>query len=351
MVEGLAEYREEGKAPMRLLINENTIKKMDPTFTGLPVYVHHVDQVDYKNIQEEADGFVVRSFFNKSDGKHWVEFITVTDEARDAIVVKKWKLSNAYIPKAQVGGGQYHGMDYNAEVVDAEYEHLAIVPNPRYAESIILTPEEFKAYNNSKEAELTRLVNSKEESKTMFKFFKTVVTKVENSSDLESMSVTLPKSKVDKTITQLINEADERLTNAYHCNGDEMVKVGDKHMSVNELTGKFIEMSEQGSKENASDEEAKKKALELAAHEEEEIESAKNEDDEAMENAVEEEEKKKKEADEKAKNELKEAEEKKKNALDNFNKIKNAQKNAKPPVTVELSSDKVARGISKYGSK
>ncbi len=343
MVEGVAEYREPGQDPYRILINEDAIKNMDQTFEGLPVYVHHVDEVDLSNIQTEADGFVIRSFYNKSDGKHWAEFIIVSDKGHEAIKIKHWKLSNAYIPKDVVGGGQWHGVDYQKEIKSGVYEHLAIVPNPRYAESIILTPEEFKSYNNEKEIELTRLANSKEE-KTMLSFFKKA--KVENSVDLESMSVTLPKSKVDKTITQLVNEADAILANGYMCNGDERVKVGDKEMSVNELVTKHIEMTADTdpAKENAGDEEAKKKALELAAHEEEEMTAAKkNEDEEdtAMEN----------EEDPEAEEKKKKDEEKKKNALANFNKLKNAQSQAsKKVVKIELASEKLARGVSRYGS-
>ena len=61
-----------------------------------------------------------------------------------------------------------------------------------------------------------------------------------------------------------------------------------------------------------------------------------NEDDE---------EKKENEEDEKEK-------EKKQNALDNFNKINNADKNIiENEVSIDLGMDKVARGVSRYGSK
>lgn len=355
MVEGVAEYRDPGKDPYRILINENTIKSMDETFNGCPVYVHHVDGVDYSNFQQEADGVVVKSFYNKSDGKHWAEFIVFTDRAEEAIKMKKWKLSNAYIPKQQISGGQWHGVDYQKEVVQGEYEHLAIVPDPRYAESIILTPEEFKTYNNEKEIELTRLANSKGAS--MLSFFKK--TKIENSQDLEAMSVTLPKSKVEKTISQLISETDEmlanpKLSNAYVCNGDERVKVGDKEMSVNDLVTKHLELSadsdpmHENSEESDKDESEKKKKDMML--EEGEKKNDSDMDDEAMDN-----EKDKKDMEDCKSNESddekKKEEDKKKNAKENFEKIKNAQAiAAKSAPKFELSEDKVARGQSRYGS-
>ena len=45
MVEGTAEYSEAGKEPYRIYIGETTIKNMNPTFQGKPVYVDHVDEV------------------------------------------------------------------------------------------------------------------------------------------------------------------------------------------------------------------------------------------------------------------------------------------------------------------
>lgn len=349
MVEGVAEYREPGKDSYRILVNENAIKSMDPTFDGLPVYVHHVDEVnlddlgkaDPKTGEIKEDGYVIRSFFNQADGKHWAEFLVVTEKGYDAIVRKKWKLSNAYIPREMRGGGQWHGVDYAKEVVRGEYEHLAIVPNPRYAESIILTPEQFKAYNEDKEIELSKLKNSKEENKKMskFKFWKRE--KVENSTDLEGVHVTLPKSGKEISIETLIKNADdmqvaENSEDGIMANGDHKVMFGEHKMSVNELVEKHKQACnelEEMKKKNVSpgeDEAAKKKALELAAHEEKEM-AEKKANEEAAAKAAE--------------------EEKKKNGMDNFNKLKNAQDNAKQPeVKIDLSMDQVQRGQKRYGS-
>ena len=75
-------------------------------------------------------------------------------------MVKKWKLSNCYSPTNQTDGGKWHAVEYEKNIKSAVYDHLAIVPDPRYSESIILTPEEFKVYNEQKEIELKKLSNS-----------------------------------------------------------------------------------------------------------------------------------------------------------------------------------------------
>lgn len=369
--EGVAEYKEpqiNDGSPYRILLNESTIKQMDASFSGRPVYVQHVDEVNLDTIKNDADGYVVESFFNKVDGKHWVKFIVVSDRGHEAIR-NGWKLSNAYLIKKTSGGGMWHGVEYSKEVTEAEYEHLAIVPNPRYEESKVLTPDQFKEYNEKKEIELKKLYNSKnKEKKSMFSFFKK--TKVENAVEFENTSVVLPKSEVEKTLSQIINEADEAEMKSKEemqmCNEEHYAMVGKDKMKVNDLVKKYQELlQKQGEPEHEkkespaeekkehepkneekpseeekkpegeekkeihvdidshkeenkemSDEEAKKKALELAKHEEDEM-----------------------------------AEEKKEKKQNHFDAIKNAESNAITATQkIELSEDRVARGKARYGS-
>lgn len=370
--EGVAEYQEPGSEPYRIFIGESTIKNMDPSFTGRPVYVQHVDKVDLANIQNDADGFVVRSFFNKADGKHWAEFIVVSDSGHEAIR-KGWKLSNAYIPRDMGLGGQWHGVDYAKEVRSGEYEHLAIVPNPRYEESIILNPEQFKLYNSKKEAELATLTNSKGAPKMNFNFFKR--TKVENSAELEGMSVTLPKSKKEVSLADLITNADSSMMPEHMCNEEHMVDMGEKgKMSVKALKDSFTSLS-------AEHEEMKKNMVSPAEKEADEADKdadkgpegeKMNKDKDGEEKKPMDEEKKENEEDEdgKKKPEDKKMNEKQiadkvladldeaegivepKDKTDHFSAIKNAPEKflADKTPKIDLSEDKVARGKSRYGS-
>jgi len=362
MSEGCAEYRD-GEKPYRIYIGEDAIKKMDQTFTGRPVYVGHVDDVNMDNLQNEADGYVVESFFNKADGKHWCKFIVVSDKGQEALK-KGWKLSNAYKIKNTALGGMWHGMDYDKEVIEGEYEHLAIVPDPRYDESIILTSEQFKDYNSKKEAELIKLANSKEtkkEKSSMFNFFKKE--KVANSADIEGMSVTLPKSGKEVTLTTIINEADEKAANEdkpKYAVEHELVKLNDKDMTVAELVNMCKNLLEEKAKnaapekkeemkpENKEDKAEEKKENKDAAPEAKEVKENKEDPEKIAEKKENEEDKGDEEGKEnKKKNE--EDEEKKKNALANFDKLKNAH-SVTPERTVEVMADQVARGKSRYGS-
>ena len=103
----------------------------------------------------------------------------------------------------------------------------------------------------------------------MFKIFKKE--KVENSADLEAMSVLLPESKKEVTVAEAINIADKFMNMHGYANGDHMVKVGDEEMSVNELGKKYCSM-----KKNMEEEALRKKEEEEAVANK----KKKNEDDE-----------------------------------------------------------------------
>lgn len=259
MAEGVAEYPEQtdeiGK-PLRILVLQNAIQTMNPTFEGCPVFVDHA-AVDMNKL-DEADGYVIKSFFNQTDGKHWAQFLIKTDAGHEAIR-NGFKLSNAYIPSSERGAGQWHAVPYAREVTNGKFTHLALVKNPRYEESIVLTPEEFTAYNSRKAAELKALQNSKEKRSMKWNIFGSRKT-IENADEIAEMTVVLPKSKREVKISELLNAADSEAaagdspaSAVAYANGDHLVKVGEGHMSVNELSSKYCDMK------NAMDEMEKKK--------------------------------------------------------------------------------------------
>lgn len=359
MAEGVAEYRDAGREPYRIFLNSETIKQMDTTYRGKPVYVRHVDEVDLSKLREEADGYVVRSFYNSADGKHWVEFIVVSDRGHESIR-NGWRLSNSYIPKEFTGGGLWHGVEYAKEVTRAEYEHLAIVPDPRYDESVILTPEKFKAYNEDKLAELKRLQNSKGEQ-SMFEFLKRKTEKVENAKELEAMSVILPKSKVEKTLSTILNEADEhemhKMNDDMMADPEHHVMVGNEKMKVHELVAKhqgmyndYMELKKKHDELEAKEDPAMKKpgSEEIAPAGDPPSPEHKKENKEDEEKAAAE---KKKNDDEALKKAEAEKAGKTHNAKDEFyDMLDKAPEQVKNSAPISLATDGVTRGKQRYGS-
>lgn len=369
MAEGLAEYKmpdvNDGN-PFRVLIKQDVINEMDATFSGCPVYVLHEDDVDLENLDmSEVDGLVVRSFFNKSDGNNWAEILAITDQCKEAIVQKKWKVSNCHITDEQVGGGTWQGIKYEYEVKKGHYEHLAVVPNPRYNQSMVLTPEEFAEYNAENDRVLTKLANAAEDEekgdKTMSKVFSLFKReKLKNSDELIQMDVTLPKSGKTVSVEKLFNEADEAEVEKkknegkpVYANEGHMVKVGEKEeMSVGDLLKAYNELKE---KSNAdSDEEVIDKAEDIIEHEEEELENADDGDekdkDGKHQNSLEEDLDDSDESGGKGKENLKPKK------GENFKKLKNAQHEAQSKQNQQsipaamFGADRVKAGQNKYGS-
>ena len=360
---GVAEYAGEGGVKAnRIYINNNTAKEMDKTFAGCPVFVDHKDDITANDFSN-ADGYVVESFFNKSDGCHWAKFVVTSEAGEEAIKVNGWKLSNAYYQTGSRAGDVWHGVQYDAEVVSADYEHLAIVSNPRYKESVILTPEEFKAYNLENDNKLLKLANSSEkkinkkpkEKKGMLNFFKRE--RVENSDSLENTIVVLPKSEMEISIAQLVKNADEVELNkdkAKIANGESLVTVDGKQLTVNELKESYKNLMED-KKDNEEDEDKKEndeedKKEDKKDNEEDEDKKENEEDEDKKENEDEDKEENEDDEEKHMENEDEDKKESKKNSF-NHDKLLGADKvSNEQNQTIVLTSDKVALGKARYGS-
>ena len=323
MSEGTAHY---AKKNLTIFLSEKTIKEMNPSFEGCPVFVGHVDEVTL-DVLNKADGVVVKSFYNEVDGKNWVEFMVTSDRGHEAIQ-KGFRLSNTYSMLDSGPGGLWHGSKFDKEITRGKYDHLAIVDDPRYDESIVLTPEQFKEYCDKKREEIKKLSNEKEkvqteikETPSMFKMFKRE--KIDNAADLENTLVLLPLSKKEMTIANALSVADKFENMQGYANSDHMVKADeDEEMSVNELVEKYKEM--------------KNKMKNMIDKPKEEEKKAENEvKDESGKADL-----KKEEKDEKAKNS--------KDSKGNFEKVMNASGGKSEGQAAIMMTQKLARGKLNY---
>lgn len=343
---GVAEYREDDKSH-RIYLNEETLRKMDSSFSGKPIFVEHVDEVN-QNLDElngESDGWVFDSFYNSHDGKHWTRFVITSEKGKRAIK-NGYKLSNAYKPKMNGRRGIWNGVDYDNEVVDGEYEHLAIVRNPRYAESVIMSPEQFKSYNENLKTELARISNSKPQEKpkmrSILNFFERKP--IENSIDYEKVCVTLPNSGREMSIFQIVNEMDqfEEKKKLNEASSDMKVKLEDGVIfNVGDLVKEYKNVKEKYENMKKKNEEMDTtEGLDMSP-EGLDIENEDDEDDE-------EETKKKMKEKEEVKNK------KMKNSLQkkqNFETLKNAHlKNVENEADYDPVLDRLERGKALFGA-
>jgi hypothetical protein len=292
---GVVKYKNE-----MVLVENDTLKKMMPNMIGIPVFVDHQD-VDLENLKAQSDGYVTESFYNEKDGWFWAKFIAVTDKAKEAIK-NGWRVSNDYFVIDSKGGGSWHNVDYDREILDGEYSHLAIVDNPRYEEARIMTCDEFKKYNLDLENELKELKNSKEATilKTggskIMKFF---TKKKEEVNNIDEISVELSNGK-EMTVTEMVNAMEESKKEEEKKNSDSKVDENTKvnvcgsDMTLKELKNKYEDMmnkkkneDEKAEKEKADKEaEEKKNADDAAAKKKEEEEKKNSKNFDEMKNAI-----------------------------------------------------------------
>jgi len=152
-------YKAKSGNTINILITEEAINKMRPSYEGKPIFTeNHVKEVNETNIQNSV-GYVVKSFHNTDDGHEWMEFLVTKPEGLTAIK-NGWKLSNSFDISDSAGGGYYHGVEYCQTIKNGAYDHVAILQTPRYKESLILNPAEFKDYNKKKREEKEKFQNS-----------------------------------------------------------------------------------------------------------------------------------------------------------------------------------------------
>lgn len=307
MQAGLCGYEEE-----TILVDNEAMAKLAATFNGKPVYVEHQD-VDLTSLKEEAVGYVVDTWIDGSDGWAWSK-IMITDDEGHEVIGKGWAVSNAYIPTEWGDGGMKHNLPYDRRVLNGEFTHLALVPNPRYEDAKIYTPQAYEARN-------TQLMNSlapktEEKKGISMKFFKSKKEEVSNASDADTLEYTNDKGEtVEVSISEMVNvlENAQKQEKTVMVNGKEM-KVSEVVKAYEALNAKKNgDVKDQEDKENVSDDD--------------------------MENESDEDEKE---------NEDEEGE--KKNAVDHFKEMKNAGNGGKfSPIILDTTAAKLARG-AKYGS-
>lgn len=124
-----------------ILVSPEALEKMRKSFIGKPVV-----NMEHSNLSPEelltftpeqiedsevAVGVVADS--GKLDnGFDYVDFVVWDEETQKNIDERGFSVSNAYLPSEFGDGGEENAIPYDAELLDGEYLHLAIVPNPRY---------------------------------------------------------------------------------------------------------------------------------------------------------------------------------------------------------------------------
>ena len=117
------------------LLKKETIDKFIDTFIGKPVIIDHKDDIAL----EDRKGGIEKIWFNPEDGWYWCSG-TLTDKQAVELVEKGYNVSCQYAItdfSINTEGKLHNGNPYDKEILDGNFEHLAIVENPRYEDAFI----------------------------------------------------------------------------------------------------------------------------------------------------------------------------------------------------------------------
>lgn len=316
---GLADYSAEGIG--LVLVQKPALDKMSSTFVGMPVVnFAHTDKepedlfnLSPDELDEFADGIVAATGYDDESGWFWADMM-VWDDDTQTNLENGYSVSCAYdVMNSAPGGGKYHNVEYEEEVLDGDYKHMAVVPNPRYEQAWVI--------QNSKPGGNAVLRKNKKPRKNM--------TPPEDVENTEEEGYVMNEDGSQMPLAELVNMYRESMKNA-----DEMEELGDDYM-VN-VDGEDISIADMkaacnmGGVENADDEE------------EEDIENAEPAQDDEAEEVV----------DETRQNSAPKA----KKAADrkNMSKVRNAAREGGAdkfkPKNLNTVSERLTRGKSRYGA-
>lgn len=171
---GICNYEDVNQG--KVFVSREALDRMKSSFIGKPVVneVHKslTAQEAFKLSDEEreslADGIVYNCGW-LDNGWCFADVIIWDLQTQKNIDENRYLASCAYIPKNEGKSGKWHGFDYNEEILDATYTHMAIVKDPRYeGMHIYELPNE---YMNSTSNTLLEMIKNKEQKMAIFKFF------------------------------------------------------------------------------------------------------------------------------------------------------------------------------------
>jgi hypothetical protein len=355
---GLARYEDE-----TILVDTDGMLNLLKTGEGIPVFILH-QNVDLANIKEQAAGYVTDSFYNQYDGWGWFKFLAV-DDAAHAAIKKGWSVSNAYMPSQWGAGGMRNNVPYDRVLNDGYFTHLAIVPDPRYEGARILTPDEYRDYNEKQKLKHAELQNSTTKEQPIMKFFN-LKKEATTTIDENTMAELADGSTVK--VSEMVNA----LTKAKEV--EATVEVNGKKMTIDELATAYSKLGKENTKKAKKNEKDEDEDMENA----EDLEMEEEGDDEigddkkasAKKNKKNKKNGKKNEMDdcdmENAEDEDKDDKKDKKNSkcddskvvdtnlVDDkfFNELRNAnqQVEQRSAPLISTSVDAIQRGKEKYGS-
>lgn len=128
-----------------VMVGRNALDRMRPSFVGMPVFnfvhkdVEAPEAFDFENATKEnmAVG-IISSVGTGEDGWDWADMMIWDEETQVNIEKNGFTVSCAYDTIQSGPPGKHNGIEFDEEVLDGKYVHMAIVDNPRYEGSTVI---------------------------------------------------------------------------------------------------------------------------------------------------------------------------------------------------------------------
>lgn len=249
------------------LISKETIDAMLPTFIGKPVIIQHQDATP-ENFSKLAVGYVTGCRFCPEDGWFYADFILIDDEAKKCVDQAGYSVSCAYNVLDTADGGLWHDIEYDGEITEGSFTHLALVEQPRYEGSKITKQLPAMLINGK----VAIYQNMKQEESEMFKIFKKENEKKEDFSNLH-----VAVNGKDVPLTELIasyvqnnknDKKDPEKSELTFAKDDDVVDVNGEKVSVKDLKNSYMKANDKnGANTDPGKEEAGQKGNKVEAKE------------------------------------------------------------------------------------
>ena len=237
MTAGLCGYGDNGN----VYISDSTMYTIMPKLLGVSVILTHQGQ--------EAIGEVVDVFQDLHDTDRWKGKLSIRDEEAIRLLESGWGVSTAYRITDDTGrAGKWNNIDYNTEVEDVDWLHVAIVENPRYT----VAKDGFFLNSGNDNIIYTKTITNEKRTKPMFNLFKTKKEKINLNED-EKMFVKVGEDEIE--LSDLIEFVKKEEDKKKFVDDDMMIELNGESITVKELVEKYNACKKNTCKKNEEKEE------------------------------------------------------------------------------------------------
>ena len=259
-----------------LKVTKEALDKFVQSFVACPVIVKH-KKLTKENVDDERVGVVNSVWFEPNDAWFYCDGVIYDNDAIRKIE-NGWSVSCTYDMTESTGeSGEWHNIHFDDELLNGVFQHLAIVPNPRYEDATIIFNSKdreddmlFKLFSGKK------IQNSNEEEKMdknalKNKLMEHINKAVKGKGDIDGQS----EEEWYKETNRMLDELSYSESEAHKSNSDDKEEKDDKDVKENECKGK---------KDNDSLGEYAKKKPRVINEDKEEDEEEDEDEEEEIEN-------------------------------------------------------------------